>query len=111
MRSVALRALRPVPQGQPREGTNHSSAVQRALWARVGHAVRRVEPLQELLDELSEAGWTPHLESVDAAEAKSPLARCTNCDRRGSFDYIGIRSESSYRAFWVCTWCGHWTEV
>ena len=70
-----------------------------------------VEPLEDLLDELHAAGWSSHFNDIDAAAAKSPLARCTNCDRRGSFEYVGMKSECSYRAFWICARCGHWTEV
>lgn len=52
-----------------------------------------------------------HFNAVDAAAARSALARCTDCDGRGCFDYVGMKSENSYRAFWICGRCGHWTEV
>ncbi len=69
------------------------------------------EALEDLLDKLRATCWISHFNGVDAAAARSPLARFTNCDERGSFDYVGMRSESSYRAFWICGRCGHWTEV
>lgn len=71
----------------------------------------RREPLQDLLNELAREGWERYFNEIDAAAAASLLARCTNCDARGSFDYVGMRSERSYRAFWICRRCGHWTEV
>jgi hypothetical protein len=69
------------------------------------------EPLEDLLNDLAGGGWTSHFNEIDAAAAKSLLARCTNCDGRVCFDYVGMKSTSSYRAFWICERCGHWTEV
>lgn len=69
------------------------------------------EPLYDVLDELERAGWERHFNDVDAAAAASLLARCTNCESRGCFGYVGMSSENSYRAFWSCRRCGHWTEV
>lgn len=71
----------------------------------------RMQSLEELLGELERGGWDRHFNEVDAAAAASPLACCTNCEGRACFDYVGMSSESSYRAFWTCRRCGHWTEV
>lgn len=69
------------------------------------------EPLEAVLDELERSGWEPHFNAVDGKAATSLLARCTNCESRGCFHYVGMKSETSYRAFWSCRRCGHWTEV
>lgn len=68
-------------------------------------------PLDELIDELADAGYDAHFNEIDAQMARSPFTRCTNCGVRGRFTYTGMKSETSYRAFWSCRSCGHWMEV
>jgi hypothetical protein len=71
----------------------------------------RVASLEGLLDDLEQAGWERDFDEIDAAAAKSLLVHCTNCEGRGCFEYVGMKSVTSYRAFWICDRCGHWTEV
>lgn len=68
-------------------------------------------PLEALLDELADAGFEGHFNEVDASMARSPFSVCTNCTSRGRFTYTGMKSDTSYRAFWSCRHCGHWMEV
>lgn len=67
--------------------------------------------LDSLIDELADAGYEAHFNEIDARMARSPFSRCTNCGVRARFTYTGMKSESSYRAFWACRSCGHWMEV
>ena len=68
-------------------------------------------PLDSLLDELADAGYEAHFNAIDARMACSPFSRCTNCGARGRFTYTGMKTDTSYRAFWSCRSCGHWMEV
>jgi hypothetical protein len=68
-------------------------------------------PLEELLEELADQGYDAQLDEIDARVARSPFCKCTNCGARGRFNYTGMKSARSYRAFWSCRACGHWVEV
>ncbi len=67
--------------------------------------------LDDLIDELADAGFNAHFNDIDAGMARSPFSVCTNCRARARFTYVGMKSEYSYRAFWSCRSCGHWIEV
>ena len=69
------------------------------------------ESLVELLDVLADQGFEAHFNEIDARMAQSPFCKCTNCGAGGRFTYTGMKSETSYRAFWTCRACGHWVEV
>ncbi len=70
-----------------------------------------VEPLDVLIDALTDRGYEAHFNEIDARMARSPFSKCTNCGERGRFTYNGMKIEASYRAFWSCRACGHWIEV
>ena len=69
------------------------------------------ESLEALLDALYDQGYEAHFNEIDARGARSPFSVCTNCRARARFTYVGLKTESSYRAFWSCRSCGHWLEV
>jgi hypothetical protein len=69
------------------------------------------DPLDELLADLRAVGFTDLVNPIDAAMGQSPLVTCTNCGDRGHFEAKGMKSETSYRAFWICETCAHWVEV
>lgn len=71
----------------------------------------RTDLLEELLNELHDAGYEAHFDEIDAQMARSPLSLCTNCRTAGEFAYTGLKKPGSYRAFWTCRFCSHWIEV
>jgi hypothetical protein len=68
-------------------------------------------PLDAFVEELSASGYRFYNDEIDARFARSGLVRCTNCGRRGCFDYRGLARGRSLRAFWSCRRCGHGIEV
>ena len=69
------------------------------------------DSLDELIEQLSHEGYEPHYNEIDEQMASSQLSVCTNCGDRGNFTSTGMKSQASYRAFWTCRTCSHWTEV
>jgi hypothetical protein len=65
----------------------------------------------DVIDGLADHGYDAHFKEIDACLARNPFSLCTNCRARAGLTYVGMRSESSYRAFWSCRSCRHWTEV
>ncbi len=75
---------------------------------RIDFCCPQTQPFDAVRDELRAAGYTPHHDNLDAQMIASRLwFRCL-CRRRLS--YVGFGRPGSYRAFAVCSRCGHWWE-
>lgn len=69
------------------------------------------EPLEALLDALTNEAYEAHFNEIDEQMARSQLSLCTNCGARGNLTFTGMKNDERYRAFWTCRACGHWIEV
>lgn len=51
-------------------------------------------------------GYEPHINKIDKEVTEE--FPCVVC--KGSREYQGFERDGSYRAYFICTTCGHWEE-